>query len=293
MALLSFLNDLIKRDLVRSGVASRTVPLAGAQVHYYDAPGVGRTPPIVLVHGFGDSANTWYQVIGPLARELGRIYALDLPGVGYSKLPEGRDHLTLEQSVEIVRTFCAEVVREPCLLVGQSLGGAMVLRLGSRDVHPWVGVVAVAPAGARMTDAEWRDLRAAFEVPDRAAARVLLQRIFNAPPVPYVLIERDLRAVWRSTPVRKLMESLRPDDFLSPEELGRIRVPTLVLWGTDERLLPVTLLDYYRQHLPRARIEVVHGWGHAPQQERPEELTERLVPFALGLASPLKSSVAR
>ncbi|MHB8419342.1 MAG: alpha/beta fold hydrolase [Myxococcales bacterium] len=292
MAVLSILNQIIRKDLVRSGVASRTVRLAGAEVHYYDAPGVGRAPPLLLVHGFGDSANTWYQLIGPLARELGRVYALDLPGVGFSKLPAGRDHLDLAESIEVVRAFCAEVIREPCLLVGQSLGGAMVLRLGGRDVHPWTGVAAVAPAGARMTEAEWLDLRAAFDVPDLAAARALLQRIFISPPIPLVLIERDLRAVWRSTPVRKLMESLRPDDFLTPEELARIRVPALVLWGTDERLLPPTLLGYYREKLPQARIEVVHGWGHAPQQERPAELAARLVQFALGLTAP-KRAVAR
>jgi pimeloyl-ACP methyl ester carboxylesterase len=292
MALLSLFNQLIRKDLVRSGVASRTVRLEGAEVHYYEAPGVGRAPPLLLVHGFGDSANTWYQLIGPLARSLGRVYALDLPGVGWSKLPEGRDHLNLEQSIQVVQAFCAEVIREPCLLMGQSLGGAMVLRLGSRNVHPWIGVAAIAPAGARMSEHEWNELRGAFEVPDRAAARALLQRIFNDPPVPFVLIEQDLRAVWRSTAVRKLMDSLRPEDFLTPEELARIQVPTLVLWGTDERLLPSTLLDYYRRHLPRARIEVVHGWGHAPQQERPQELAARLVPFALGLAEGAQTALA-
>ncbi len=291
MALLSLYNELVRKDLQRCGVASKTVPILGAEVHYYEAPGDPSVPPTVLVHGFGDSSHTWYQLIGPLARALGRVYALDLPGVGYSKLPPGRDHLTLEDCVQVVGRFCADVVRAPCLLVGQSLGGAMVLRLAGRAAHPFVGVAAIAPAGAPLTDAQLADLRAAFAVPDRAAARVLLARIFTAPPWPLVLVERDLRAIWRSVPVRKLLEAIGPDDHLKPEELSRIEVPALVLWGTEEKLLPPTLLDYYRAQMPRARIEVVRGWGHAPQMERPDEVRERLVGFAGGLPEPRNAPV--
>jgi pimeloyl-ACP methyl ester carboxylesterase len=284
MALLSVFNQLIRKDLIRCGVASHTASILGAEVHYYEAAGNPGAPPILLVHGFGDSSNTWYQLIGPLARSLGRVYALDLPGVGFSKLPEGRDFLNLEECVQTVGQFCREVIREPCVLLGQSLGGALVLRQASRAEQPFLGVVAIAPAGARMTETEWQDLRSAFDVPDRAAARVLLGRIFTAPPWPLVLVENDLRAVWRSVPMRKLIESLRPhDDFLSPEELARIRIPSLLLWGTDERLLPSSMLAYYRRHLPETRIEVMHGWGHAPQLERPTEVVDRVVPFALGL----------
>ncbi len=287
MALLSVFNQLIRKDLVRCGVASRTATILGAAVHYYEAAGKPGAPPILLVHGFGDSANTWYQLIGPLARSLGRVYAIDLPGVGFSKLPEGRDFLNLEECVQTVAHFCREVIQEPCVLLGQSLGGALVLRLASRGDLPCLGVVAIAPARARLAATEGEGLRGALERPDPAGARGVLGRIFTAQPWPLVLVENDLRAVWRSVPMRKLIESLRPhEDFLSPEELARIGAPSLLLWGTDERLLPSSMLAYYRSHLPRTRIEVVHGWGHAPQLERPTELVERVVSFALGLEKP-------
>jgi pimeloyl-ACP methyl ester carboxylesterase len=283
LALLSVYNRLIRRDLVRCGVASRTVKLQGGAVHYYDAPGRPLAPPLVLVHGLADSANTWYQTIVPLARALGRVYALDLPGVGFSALPAGRDHLAIGECVEVVADFCREVVREPCVLVGHSLGGALVLRLAGRPM-PWLGVAAIAAPGARIAEAEWRALIHAFDVPDRAAGRILLNRIFTAAPWPLVLIENDLRAVWRSAPVKKLIESIHAEDFLDAAELGRIHCPCLLLWGTDERLLPSSLLDAFRRDLPsHARVEVVRGWGHAPQLERPTEVTERLIAFAESL----------
>ncbi len=290
MALLSAYNQFVRKDLLRCGVLSKTTALAGTEIHYYEAPGDPSVFPTVLVHGFGDSANTWYQVIGPLARALGRVYALDLPGAGFSKVPPGQDHPTLVDCGLALTRFLDEVVRDPCLLVGQSLGGALVLRVASVHAHPLAGVAAIAPAGAPFTTEQMADLRAAFAVPDRAAGRALLGRIFTAVPWTLKLVERDLRALWRSPPVKKLLESMTQDDYLRPEELSAIDAPALVLWGTEERLLPQAFLDYYRAHLPNARVEVVRGWGHAPQMERPGELLHRLVDFGRTLSVPAEAA---
>ena len=58
-------------------------------------------------------------------------------------------------------------------------------------------------------------------------------------------------------------------------------MPVLLLWGGSERLLPAETLDYYRTHLPpHAKVQVVEGFGHVPQVERPDELVSHLVRFA-------------
>jgi pimeloyl-ACP methyl ester carboxylesterase len=296
MALLSVFNQLIKRDLLRCGVQSKTVEINGATVHYYDAPGKEQLPPTLLVHGFGDSANTWYQTIIPIARGLGRVVALDYPGVGFSTLPKGKDFETLPELVDTVEQFAKTVLGRPALLVGHSLGGAMSLRLAARqgvrklkkdDAPLWDAVLAVSPAGAQLTDDQLDELRRGFALDDRAAARALLGRIFSAAPWPLWLIENDIRAIFRSAPVRKLLDSMDPDDFLSPKELAQINIPCLILWGTEERLLPATLVEYYRQNLPpQGTLEVVKGWSHASQMERPDELVERVLRFGQGVLTP-------
>jgi pimeloyl-ACP methyl ester carboxylesterase len=81
--------------------------------------------------------------------------------------------------------------------------------------------------------------------------------------------------------VRKLLQSIEANDFLSPEELAHIQIPTLILWGTEERVLPATLVEYYRQNLPpQATLEVMKGWPHASQMDKPEEVVARIVAFA-------------
>jgi pimeloyl-ACP methyl ester carboxylesterase len=85
-----------------------------------------------------------------------------------------------------------------------------------------------------------------------------------------------------STPaVRRLLAGTEGRAFLSPEALKRIAAPTLLLWGKSEKLLPFESVQYFREHLPaQAKIEIVEGFGHVPQLERPGELVRRLIRFA-------------
>jgi pimeloyl-ACP methyl ester carboxylesterase len=293
MALLSAFNRLVRRDLLRVGVLSKMVGVNGAQIHYYDAPSSRSHPPTLLVHGFGDNANTWYQAIVPLTRRLGRVVALDLPGAGFSSLPAGKEFETIAELVECVEAFARAVLDGPALLVGHSLGGAMALRMAARqgaannkknavtDVHPlWTGVVAISPAGAQLNPEQWQALRKNFELPDRAAARALLTKLFSTSHWPLFMVENDIRALFRSPAIRGLLESIEPSDFLSPQELSEITLPCLILWGTEEQLLPSELVDYFRKNLPSSgTLEVMKGWPHASQIERPDELVDRIARF--------------
>jgi pimeloyl-ACP methyl ester carboxylesterase len=293
MAILNAFNRLIRRDLVRVGVLSKTIDVNGAKIHYYDAPSSLSRPPTLLIHGFGDNAGSWYQTIVPLARRLGRVVALDLPGAGFSTLRRGKDFETIAELVEDIEAFARNVFAERALLVGHSLGGAMALRMAARqgaknpknavtDDRPlWSAAVAISPAGAQLKPEQWQLLRRNFDLPDRAAARALLTKIFGASHWPLRLFEGDIQSLFHGPAIRGLLDSVEPSDFLTPKELSRIAIPCLVLWGTEEQLLPAELVDYFRKNLPaQGTLEVMKGWPHASQLERPQELVDRIAQFA-------------
>jgi pimeloyl-ACP methyl ester carboxylesterase len=289
VALLSFVNRLIAQDLERNGIHARSVELQGAGVHYYEGNGPAKVPTVVLLHGYGDSSHTWYQMLTPLVRDLGRVLVPDLPGLGFSRLPPHRDHFTISEYSALMEEFCARVAGPGCILVGQSLGGALALRIagnhgrGSGDLL--AGLMAVCPAGAPMTPAELEALRDAFSVPDRAATHALLERVFTGGVWTYRLFENDLRAVLRSHALQKLQASIQLSDCLTPAEMAAIRCPLLIIWGGSERLLPATFVDFYRANLPPSgRLEVVPGWGHAPQMEHAEELRIKVEAFVKQVA---------
>ena len=84
MDLLNTVQSLVRRGLQALGARSELHRIDGRTVHAYRVSGTGEGPPVVLVHGLGGSANGFVRVLRPLARRFSVVYALDLPGSGFS-----------------------------------------------------------------------------------------------------------------------------------------------------------------------------------------------------------------
>src|ERR687891_714099 len=118
--------------------------LAGHRTRVLELEGAG--PGFVLLHGWGDSADTWRPLLAELAASGRRAIAVDLPGFGKAtRLAPGA---ILPQLDDFAASLVLEWAGgEPVVVAGNSLGGAVALRLGERDDLPLTGVVPVAPAG--------------------------------------------------------------------------------------------------------------------------------------------------
>jgi len=277
--LLGTLQGYVRHRLVAAGATSQLHRLGGLGVHGYRLPGRGGGPPVVLVHGLGGSANGWVRVMQRLARDFSAVHAVDLPGNGFSPLPDSGP-LTLEQQVRVLHDYCREVVRTPALVVGNSLGGALSLILGAVHPEDVAALALVAPAGGQMSPGAFSELMQALDVQTTADAVRLTRRLFHRPPLLALLFAPGMKQMHATPAVRALRRTVRESDHIPPELLRGLRAPTLVLWGGSEKLLPQELLAWYRAHLPQARIEVVPGFGHVPQMEHPRKLVNRLRAFA-------------
>jgi pimeloyl-ACP methyl ester carboxylesterase len=103
-----------------------------------------------------------------------------------------------------------------------------------------------------------------------------------------MLFAPEMRKMHATPAVRALRARAQEHEHIPVELVAGLRAPTLLLWGASEKLLPREQLDWYRAHLPPdARVDVVPGFGHVPQMERPRELVQRLAAFAdqVGLLS--------
>src|SRR5437867_1122279 len=163
MDLLAGANKALRRVLVARGVRSAFASLRGHPVHYYVLRGEGEGAPVVLVHGLGGSANGFYKTFFPLSRRFSRVFALDLPGNGFSPLPPKGPAPVAEQ-LAVLLEFCDEVVREPAFIVGNSLGGAMVTLLAHFRPDRARALGLVAPAGARVDEARFAELTRVLRV---------------------------------------------------------------------------------------------------------------------------------
>lgn len=280
MELLPVLHHALRQYLVVRGVRSRFAAIDGARIHYYDRPGRSSGPPVVLVHGLGGSANGFYKLIAPLAARFGRVVALDLPGNGFSPL-EGNEGFGSRRQLGFLTRFLEEVVGEPAFVIGNSLGGAMAVALAHEHPEQVRALGLVAPAGAQVGAERHEALIRSLQLTSVEEARALTRRLFHRPPATAVFFAGSVLRMYGTPAVKAILAESGDTPFLEPEMLQSLEIPTLLVWGESERLLPFESIDFFRAHLPaQAEVHVVKGFGHVPQVECPAELARLVCGFA-------------
>ena len=280
MDLLGFANRATRKVLVARGVESHTRRIGSHDIHYYRREGRGSGGTAVLVHGLGSSANSFARTLVPLSARFGQIFALDIPGNGFSPLPSSGPLALREQMTSVVN-FIDELVGGPVFLVGNSLGGAMSLFLASERPDLVRALALISPAGAKVEPHRLEALMNTFDVRTNRQARAITRRLFHKPPLPLLLLSKEMRRIYETPTVRSVMGEVKPSDSVTEALLQGLKMPTMVIWGRSEKLLPYEGIDYFRAHLPAsAQVHEVPGFGHIPQMERPAEVVQRLIRFA-------------
>lgn len=255
--------------LTRKGVESRHVDTPISRVHVYDAPGNGPRKPVVLLHGIGASASPFAPVLARLRRSSRRVLALDAPGHGLSSTPTTT--LDPERLFESIRHVLDQELREPAVLVGCSLGGAMALRYAQHRPQNVAGLMLASPGGAPVEDPDERErfLRL-FEVENLRDARAFLERLHHEVPWYGPLIGPDLVRLFKNPSVRSILRTVRPEHFFKPDDFSALDMPIRVLWGRSDRVIPVSCLEFFKKNLPAHTVfEEPHGVGHSPHTEAP------------------------
>jgi pimeloyl-ACP methyl ester carboxylesterase len=240
-----------------------SMQLSGHRTRVLELEGLG--PGIVLLHGWGDSADTWRPLLAEIASTGRRAIAVDLPGFGHaSRLAPGAILPQLDD-------FAAALVLEwgggePVVVAGNSLGGAVALRLAEQPDLPLAGVVPVAPAGLEMPG--W------FDVVERDP---IIRRLLDMPiPVPGALVRALAGDGVRA---QRLSHPQLPELATAPFDFAAVACPVLLVWGTRDRMIPHTGARVVLDALPETRVELIEGCGHSPQLEATEELLELLLGF--------------
>jgi pimeloyl-ACP methyl ester carboxylesterase len=278
--LLGTANKALRRVLVARGALSQNIRVGEIDLHHYKVRGGGKGPPLVLLHGLGGSANSFYKTMFQFQPHFEQILAPDLPGSGFSPLPR-LGPLPLEEQVRVFLQYLDQEVGKPVFLVGNSLGGAMAVSSAWLKPKQFKALGLVAPAGAKVAPERMGALVQSFEVNDVRAARALTRRLFHRAPLPLMVFAGELKRLYGSEAVKRVLAAGRPADFLSEEALASLSMPTLLIWGKSEKLLPYEGLEYFKAHLPKhAEVHEVPGFGHLPQLERPDALVKLLLSFA-------------
>jgi pimeloyl-ACP methyl ester carboxylesterase len=230
----------------------------GEPVRYRSA---GDGPPLVLLHGLAGSTRWWSRNLPALASRY-HVHLVDLPGFG--AMARGRTPFVLRESASWLLAWLDAVVAGPAPIVAHSMGARIALTSAARRPDAFDRLVLVAPAALR-TD---RSLVAHAAPLALAAAR-------GGPRFVPLLVRDALRAGPR-TLVRAARDLLDEDVH---DALGAVRTPTLLVFGSHDRLVPAALGEVYCRELARARLVVLDGAGHVPMLEQPSRFEAEVLAF--------------
>jgi pimeloyl-ACP methyl ester carboxylesterase len=280
MDALDALQHFTRYLLIANGGSAEFCEVNGQRIHHYHFAGTGKGYPIMLVHGLASSSHTFARMLPKLTQHFHSVFALDLPGNGWSPLPSSGPLKFLDH-MGILKTYLREQVKMPALVVANSLGGALCIRMAAAVPELVKALALIAPAGAQVSEERMAELLTFLNVETNAHARQLTRRLFHRVPLAALLLASDLRRMYSSDAARAVREEAREQSSLEPDVLSKLTMPVLLLWGASEKFLPFEGIEYFKKHMPpHAQIEVVEGFGHVPQFERPKEVFERIIAFA-------------
>jgi 3-oxoadipate enol-lactonase len=243
----------------------------------------GAGDPALYVHGFGSNKLIWRDVCEGL-RDAFSFHAIDLPGCGESPTPKGFRY-TLKRLADLLTEFIVKKDLKNLTLVGASLGGTIILLALLRNAHELASRVrALCLIGA---PAYPQEFPFAMEVLCSPLGPLALDPPFFLllPPPAAGLLSALYRQNFGHPRARKAM--IKTARLIKPKRLAHyvprlktIHLPTLLIWGREDDIVPVRFGRRLARDLPNARLIVFEHCGHHPHQECPDKVVAALKRFA-------------
>ena len=262
--------------------ASRFVTIdTDLKVHFTDT-GPRDAPVVVLLHGYASSVHTWEHWQESLG-EAYRVIALDLPGHGLSRVPDGQD-IDTAYFAGTVDAFADKLELERFTLAGSSMGGRVAWTYAGDHPEKLDSLILVDAAGWPLSGEDRSNSPFVFKLLRIPLARIIikdldlselvesgLRKSFADPSFVTAEMAERYSALSRAPGHRSALLQLaadhHPDEGDVRRTLSGIRVPTLVLWGERDNLIPVSHAAKFEAAIPNAVKIIYENAGHLPQEE--------------------------
>jgi pimeloyl-ACP methyl ester carboxylesterase len=252
------------------------VSALGVNFHYQDTGPSKNAIPILFLHGFGASLQTWDTWAQALSEDY-RVISVDLPGFGLTgEDPSGI--YTDQRSVEVLEAFLKELKIPKVVLVGNSMGGKFAWQFAARYPNQVAKLVLISPDGYASPGIEYG------KKPDVPAIADLYRYFFsktflamNLEPAyadPNTLNDALVNRYYdlmlapgvRGAILGRMQQTVLQDPVPS---LASIQVPTLLIWGEKDAFIPISNSNDYLKVMPNAKRVSLPNIGHLPQEEQP------------------------
>lgn len=241
----------------------------------YSDDGASTAPVILLLHGWGASAQNFGHLAGELAPTY-RVLRLDLPGFGGSQVPPEPWHV--EDYAKFVAAFLQKLdVKELSAVIGHSFGGRVIMKAASHNLFSAQRIVLLGSAGVKHSQTARNQTFKLFAKAGRAATSMpglsrlrgrLRSKLYAAAGSQDYLAAGPLRQTFINT----INEDLQAD-------AASIRVPTLLIWGENDQDTPVADARLLHQLIPESQLKVIPAAGHYVHLDASKDVTAHIKAF--------------
>ena len=276
----------LRNALRRKGKLTQKSVKVGEIVWPYLEGGPPDGEPLVLLHGFGGDKDNW-AMYAPEMEGKYRLIAPDLPGFGENTRDIGHDYDMVTQAAR-VRDFLDAMGIEKCHIGGNSMGGFVALRFAldyperllSMTLFNNAGVV-----GANESELQKEALagKNPLEIHSADDVKRMLAFVAHKPmkvPGQFRKIFYEDFSAHREL-LDKIFWTLVDDGTVKPlnDQLGRVKTPTLIIWGRHDQLIDVSCVDVLEHGIPNAESIIFEDVGHVPMIENPKGTAKRQLEF--------------
>ncbi|MEC8419057.1 MAG: alpha/beta hydrolase [Pseudomonadota bacterium] len=268
---------------------SSFVDVNGLRVHVSDEGANNSAVPIVLIHGTGASLHTWDGWVSELKNER-RVIRFDLPGFGLTG-PEPDNNYTIEQYTNYVVRILDSLGVSEAIIAGNSLGGYIAWATAVRYPNRVSKLVLVDASGYPY---EAESVPIAFKLSQNKLAKLLLknfipkfvirssvENVFGNPAlVTDYLVDRYYELTLREgnrAAIKERFVQTQPGELR--KSLPKLTIPTLILWGAKDKLIPLKLGKRFEKDIPNSSLIIFDELGHVPHEEAPQITVSPVLDF--------------
>ncbi len=270
---------------------SHYIKVFGLNTHYI---AVGKGTPIILIHGLGASLITWRDNLKALSKNF-RVYALDLPGHGDSEKPLDFDY-SMNNICEFILKFVDLMKIDIAHIVGNSVGGAIGLQIALQRPEKFGKLVLIDSAGLGKDISIYLRLVSLpilgniLESSRTGGTRFMLYNVFyDNKFATEDLLQELYRSRQMSGAKEAVVKSIKNGvnlmgvrkKFLYTKKLKDLQIPSMIVWGADDRIFPVSHAYNAVSNSPKTFLKIFNHCGHWPQMEKAKEFNTLLVNFLL------------
>jgi pimeloyl-ACP methyl ester carboxylesterase len=269
---------------------SDDVSTCGTELH---CEVMGSGDPILFLHGFGANIHTWDKILS--LQDKHKLILVDLKGAGESPKPRDDDY-GIQKQADLVYEIIVKLDLKNLTIVGNSYGGGVALllaiRLCAEKPNRLSSLILIDPGAYK----KYLPIHLTILKPpllgrfilrllgSRGAARLVLrQAYYDDRKITRQQIENYARPFDLPNGRYALVQTARQTVPPNMEEIEKkyptISVPTLILWGREDKIMPLKVGELLRQAIPNSKLDVMCHTGHAPQEERPEATIPRIEAF--------------